>query len=396
MSKRKTNEEFINELQIKNPNLISLDPYINWNTKIKFKCKIDNYIFSSIPNNILRGHGCPQCGKNICRETGRISRTKIENLLINRKPNLSKCLKYSDDAYKYSFCCKKELKFICPDCNFEFKKSPSSILDDYLTCPNCIKRAKYPNRFMKNVLTQLNINFIDEYSPEWIGLKKYDFYFVINNTQYIIEMDGGFHRYETSKTNDKYKDNIAIEHGINVIRIDCDYRNTKNRYKHIKDNIINSNISTILNLSKVDFDKADIFGFQNECKEVCDLWNKYHDLDIVKEKTKFTLYTIKKHLDFGNKNNMCSFNRKECNDIRRNSTIKNGTFARSIQVKCIETGEYFPNMKIPSDKYKCNVPSYFYNNGTYSGILEDGTKLHWEKVSYEDFLEYLITNKEAS
>lgn len=395
MPKQKTNEEFVSELHIKNPNLTPLEPYINWNKKIKFQCKIDNHIFPSIPNNVLRGHGCPKCGQKKCGENGRITKLKKETLLINKRPNLSKCLKNREDAYNYGYATKKDLLFVCPDCNYEFLKSPSKILDDYLTCPNCIKRSKYPNRFMKSILTQIGINFIDEYSPEWIGLKKYDFYFEINNAQYIVEMDGGFHRYEYSKINDSYKDKMAKEHNINVIRIDCDYGKTRDRYNYIKNNIINSEISAILDLSNVNFDKADIFGFENECKEVCDLWNKYHDLNIIKEKTGFILYTIKKHLDFGNKNNMCLFDRKEWANDRRKLRIANGTYARSIQVKCMETGEYFPNMKIAGDKYKCNVSRYFYQNGTYAGILEDGTKLHWEKVSHEEFLEH-TTQKEAS
>lgn len=396
MIKPLTNEEFLIKLKNTNKDILPLDNYYRSSKKIRFKCLIDNNIFSATPNNILRGHGCPKCGQKKCGENGRKTKLEEKTLLINKRPILSKSLKNINDAYNYGYMSRKELDFICPDCNYEFKKSPSFILEDYLACPNCIKRSKYPNRFMKNILMQLNIAFIDEYSPEWIGLKRYDFYFEINDSKYIVEMDGGFHRYEDSRINDSYKDEMAQKHNINVIRIDCDYGKIGDRYDYIKTNIINSEISTILDLSNVDFDKADTFGFENECKEVCDLWSQYHDLDIIKEKTGFTLYTIKKHLDFGNKNNMCLFDRDIVHEDRKKKRIKNGIYAGSIQVKCIETGEYFPNMKIAGDKYKCNVSRYFYQNGTYAGILEDGTKLHWEKVSHEEFLKYTSSTKETS
>lgn len=52
MSKRKTHEEFVEELKEKNQyfyNLELLSEYVNAKTKIKCKCKIHNYIWNVQP-----------------------------------------------------------------------------------------------------------------------------------------------------------------------------------------------------------------------------------------------------------------------------------------------------------------------------------------------------------
>lgn len=60
MSRKKTTDEFRQELI--NNNIIHevVDEYITANTKITFKC-INNHIWKTKPNDILNGHGCPSC-----------------------------------------------------------------------------------------------------------------------------------------------------------------------------------------------------------------------------------------------------------------------------------------------------------------------------------------------
>ena len=41
--------------------LIALDKYVTAKTKIRFKCLIDNHIWTATPNGILCGRGCPEC-----------------------------------------------------------------------------------------------------------------------------------------------------------------------------------------------------------------------------------------------------------------------------------------------------------------------------------------------
>lgn len=58
----KSNEKFIEELSVINPNIVPLEQYKNENTKIKCECKIHNHIWYASPNKLLiRATGCAKC-----------------------------------------------------------------------------------------------------------------------------------------------------------------------------------------------------------------------------------------------------------------------------------------------------------------------------------------------
>ena len=58
---QKTHEQFVFEMQNKNPNITILGKYIKSSVKIKCRCNICNYEFDARPNDLLNNHGCPQC-----------------------------------------------------------------------------------------------------------------------------------------------------------------------------------------------------------------------------------------------------------------------------------------------------------------------------------------------
>ena len=60
--KHRNNEEFIRDVNIINPQIEPLEQFVKTDTKIKFRCKICGHIWSAKPNHILEGHGCPECG----------------------------------------------------------------------------------------------------------------------------------------------------------------------------------------------------------------------------------------------------------------------------------------------------------------------------------------------
>ena len=61
MSKRKTHEEFILEVQNLNPNYTIIGKYTNCKTNIKCKCNICGNEWNAMPNNLLKGSGCIVC-----------------------------------------------------------------------------------------------------------------------------------------------------------------------------------------------------------------------------------------------------------------------------------------------------------------------------------------------
>lgn len=59
---KKTHKEFLNELKQTHPNIEVLEEYKGALKKIKFKCKIDGYIWETTPNSLLNNNnGCPKC-----------------------------------------------------------------------------------------------------------------------------------------------------------------------------------------------------------------------------------------------------------------------------------------------------------------------------------------------
>lgn len=185
-------------------------------------------------------------------------------------------------AKAYTRCSPMRIYPICPHCGQKYKKT-LNIYNIYthkgISC-NCQDGIKYPNKFGFNLLKQLNVKFINEYSPKWIKPKSYDFYFKLNDKEYIIEMDGGFHNKdnemsgqtaEESKMIDDEKDKLAKEHGIEVIRIDCDYRDISKRFNYIKQNILENNkLNELFDLSKIDWLKAEEFSLSNQVKMACE------------------------------------------------------------------------------------------------------------------------------
>lgn len=58
---KKTHEQFVEEMKIKHPNIKILGRYINDRTPIDCECLIDGHKWSAKPNNLLQGKGCRQC-----------------------------------------------------------------------------------------------------------------------------------------------------------------------------------------------------------------------------------------------------------------------------------------------------------------------------------------------
>ena len=60
---KKTHKEYVKEVSRINPNVEVLGEYINNRTKILHRCKIDGYEWYVAPSSILLGYGCPRCSK---------------------------------------------------------------------------------------------------------------------------------------------------------------------------------------------------------------------------------------------------------------------------------------------------------------------------------------------
>jgi len=271
-----------------------------------------------------------------------------ENMLLSRKQGCSSCsghivvegindipttapelIQYFSNGYedskKYTKSSKQKINPVCPNCGKIKEKSMSicTIYKQGISC-SCSDGFKYPNKFALSVLEQLGLDFETEFTPEWIKPRRYDFY--VSSINKIIEMDGalghgnkkdleGRNSTETKEIDD-YKDKLAQEHGIEVIRIDCDYDNN-DRFQYIKNNILKSNLSKLFDLSKINWEKAEEFALSNLVKVACDYKNNNSELTTLDIANLMHLHraTIIRYLKQGTEVCWCNYDAK--NEIRK-------------------------------------------------------------------------------
>ena len=65
MPKKKSHDDFVKELYTVQPNIEVIGKYINTNTPLLCRCKIDGHEWSPRPKHLLSKHGCPVCGMKI-------------------------------------------------------------------------------------------------------------------------------------------------------------------------------------------------------------------------------------------------------------------------------------------------------------------------------------------
>ena len=306
---RLTQKEYEKRVEEINTNIKVLDKYINMNTKILHQCKVCRHKWNIKPSDIVNKHGCPICSGKIIGNPpeykNSIWASKYKNYFI----------KYmTEEQMKiYTPNSNKIIEVLCPDCGRYKKISPNTLFQHGLGCI-CGDGISYPNKFMYSVLKQLNIEIMLEYSPEWANKKKYDIY--IPNLNCIIENHGFQHykdgftlfgkTYEYEKQNDKYKEEIARENGIqSYIIIDCRYSNED----WIKQSILNSDLPNILNFSEYDINwcECDKFATSNLVKIVSELWNNGMCVEEIRDKMELSKNTIYNYLNKGAKFSMCNY-----------------------------------------------------------------------------------------
>lgn len=164
MAKRKTHEEFINEMMAVNPNIKILGKYRNANTKILCKCKIDGYEWQARPGHLLRSHGCPECAGN-----RRKTHDEFVKELYAINPNIEVLGHYKSDGTKILYRCKID--------NYKWMATPNNIIGG-TGCPKCgeIKSIKSRTRTNEEFVEELkiinpNIQILSKYIRNNIKVK---------------------------------------------------------------------------------------------------------------------------------------------------------------------------------------------------------------------------------
>jgi len=112
---KKTQEQFIRELQEVNSNITVIGQYVNSHMPIMCKCNVCNYVFKPRPYNLLRGHGCPNCA-GLKKKT----HEDFVNQLGDINNHIKVLSKYVNDSIK--------VKCQCQTCGAIFENTPNHLL----------------------------------------------------------------------------------------------------------------------------------------------------------------------------------------------------------------------------------------------------------------------------
>ena len=189
--------------------------YVNNRDKVCIVCKTCGKEFWQVPDNHLRGHGCPEC--------------RYIKQRLTTEQFIKKARQVHGDKYDYSKVDYKNAEtkvcIICPK-HGEFWQEPGTHLKGK-GCPEC-NNSKGEER-IKFYLEKHNINFIhDEVCLEFLNNMRPDFY--LPNYNLVIEFDGmqhfepnemfgGEEGFKKRQELDKLKNQLCEENGVDVLRI---------------------------------------------------------------------------------------------------------------------------------------------------------------------------------
>ena len=360
--------------------------------KFRHNCKNgEKHYFDMTPTSfIYRGSRCYCENPSISRVIPGF------NDIHTTRPDVEEWMHNKEDAYKYSMSSKEKILWDCPDCKNTFEERICNVNSNRLSCPFCSDGISYPNKFMYNSLYQIkdDLDFLErEYNPDWCKFEfngnercgKYDVYFGIDGQRYIVEMDGGLGHGNKVHTNsllsqdellqiDLIKDKLAQEHGIKVIRIDCNYK-TDNKYTYILNNVLNSDLKDIIDLSKIDFDLSNKNSVSSLIVKAGELWNQGLTAGQIRKELKIGEGTVTSYLKTASEIGVCDY-----------SVEKSKARSKYRKVYCVTFDTVYDTITEGANECKTSRDSVkrCCEDNNKSVKNRDGISLKW--MYYEDYL----------
>ena len=304
--------EIISHSTLKKKDKKCLTGYSNQKSYI-LKCLTCGCENEKIEGNLKKGNKCPICA----------SKKVVEgvNDVLTTHPWVSKYIVNKEECRGLTHGSGKSIALMCPTCGTQKNMSLQKLTSRGFGCINCNTLHSLPERFLSNVLKQLEIKFIHQLTRatfEWCENKRYDFYIPLLSC--IIETHGeqhyesqGFGRrsLEEEQYNDSYKMQLAIENGIsNYITLDC----RKSDLEWIKNSIMNSELPKLLNFKEKDVDWNNCFQKSinhSTAKQICGKWEEGYGIKDIQELLGMDRATIRSYLKCCSDSLLCSYTEEE-------------------------------------------------------------------------------------
>ena len=210
---------FREEMAEINPDIEILSEYVNWDTKIKCRCKIDNIEWDANVSTLLNGCGCKLCGhrKNWDSRGRKTTDDFIKEMnLIN--PNIEIIGEYKG-AHKLIKC----------RCNIDGKEWESyacNLLNQSAGCPECASRRIREIEGLSNQEVQNRIHssyahidligeYINRYTPIECRCNIHNITFMANPRTLLYNKGTGCPKCRQSLGENKMQD-ILLKMGYNI------------------------------------------------------------------------------------------------------------------------------------------------------------------------------------
>lgn len=254
------------------------------------------------------------------------------------------------EASRYAIGSSKRVFFQCPDCG-TVKSKTKRICDLHknrsIGCA-CKDNKSYPEKFMKNLLVQLNLEHIWGFTASWLkGYKGsrysaiFDFY--LPEYSLVIEMDGELgHGKKTWRKHDdisdtlykdQWKDAQANAQGISVVRINADHSTVE----YLQPQIQNA-LSSVFDLSNVNWCLCGELAVKNVVKVICQHYEQDKSIGVIALSRHFGMdkTTIRKYLVTGRKFGWCTYDEAESLYYREMNKVRsqNKRHAQLVEDVC--------------------------------------------------------------
>lgn len=370
MGRKRTLEEIESVAKSFHPNFNVIGETYRKNRRfVKIQCSDCGQVFARQPNIVDLAHDCPYCsGFYVIRGKTDIATTDTWMISLIKDKSIT---------YKYSSKVDIKTTFVCPYCGAEKDVIIKDVKRYGFHCNVCSDKLSKPNKFLRALLPQLNVdNIIYEYRSDWTNGKYYDGYFEANNTKYVIEMDGeqhkhgnGFSTKEEQIANDILKNRLAKNKGVHIIRIDT----PTYLYDYWIEQFNSCEISNLIAEANIDWGKCIEYAETNILKDMCDFYENNKDATrmTVAEKYKISPHTATNYLLIGSKLGWCHYSAEE-SKVRsdrfnaKNNGVKNRILDcdGNVVQECItmvECAKYLSTLCDTNISY--NRIRYYFKNG---------------------------------
>ena len=221
----KTHERYVNEVTDANPDIIVVGRYIDARTPIEHYCKRHDILWTSYPDNILRGIGCKECGNEKARDKNIKSHDQYIADLYVVNPDIEVVNEYQGANIHILHRCKID--------GYIWPAKPANILFGK-GCPQC--NESKGERQIRQWLNRYGMVYV--YQKTFVDCKDlrvlpFDFY--IPEYNWCIEYDGEQHfrpvvfdgngdewalqQFEKTTYHDSIKNKYCHEKNIHLLRI---------------------------------------------------------------------------------------------------------------------------------------------------------------------------------